>query len=632
MKMSQGLLPVSLAACALTAGAFTFEDIHFWVGEGTNRCAVVVDWSGLYGSCEGNGGIPTSRVWGYRWNGETAPTLDALVQRIAAEDPRFAVGGSDSGWGFYLSFAGYDTADCHVRFDTAAETASDPSALIGSGACGLWWNVMFSEKGETFKREKASLTMSSVGMSFVQPADGEWWVLYYGLSDYDPVTWDMFPAEDAAEPYAAESPYGWKVTDYYTESETVLWGDDSGKPAYADPSAVLGRPRDFMSGDTWGAGLINPFNPEWQKGTLFSLDCLDGEMDLAFVTIAFDHPVVDDPMNPFGIDFIVFGNAMTVNVSGEYYYDGADPDTLRIQTDPSRAGSFENALVEVSADGRVWFAFRAGPYADSSMPTLGRVYDRANPDTSLFAGNQWWGERTNPLFPVDPSATFASCAGLTLGELCRRYNGSAGGTGYDISRFDLPKDEKGRKWFKYVRISSMDSGEVDDEGYPVWTQPEVDAVADVAPVSAYQAWVCGHFAWDTAYQDETYTDAAYEGEPFARNVTGIDALSANGVKNGVNAALGVAPDDPDPLAFTIGAFTVGESFATFDLFSKVPLDAAAPLIRIGGKERLADRRWTYETPFFEGSSRDEQTGLWRNTFRRSLADGSHFFNLSVSDW
>ena len=104
------------------------------------------------------------------------------------------------------------------------------------------------------------------------------------------------------------------------------------------------------------------------------------------------------------------------------------------------------------------------------------------------------------------------------------------------------------------------------------------------------------------------------------------------MKNGVNAALGVAPDDPDPLAFTIGAFTVGESFATFDLFSKAPLDAAAPLIRIGGKERLADRRWTYETPFFEGSSRDEQTGLWRNTFRRSLADGSHFFNLSVSDW
>ena len=629
MKMGQGLLAAFWAACALTAGAFTFEDIHFWIGEGTNRCAVVADWSGLYGSCAENNGVPTSRVWGYRWNGESVPDLAALLKRIAEEDPRFRIGGSDSGYGYYLTFAGYDTSDCAARFDPDAETATDPAALIGSGVCGLWWNVMSSENGETFKREKASLTMSPVGMSSVYPVDGDWWVIYYGLSDYDPVTWEMFAAEDAAEPYAAESPYGWKVVDAYTESEAVQWNDPTGALAYADPKAVLGRPRDFMVEDTFGYGLINPFNAEWQKGTLFSLDCLDGEDALAFVTIAFDHPVVDDPMNPFGVDFIVFGNAFTVSASGAYYYDGADPDTLRADADPAKAGSFENALVEVSADGRQWFAFEAGPYADSFMPTLGRVYDRVNPDPSLFTGNLWWGGRTNPLFPVDPSVTFASCAGLTLGEICRRYNGSAGGTGYDISRFDLPKDEKGRKWFKYVRISSMDSGEVDDDGYAVWTQPEIDAVADVAPVSAFRKWVCDHFAWDTAYQNETYTDPEYAGEPFARNVTGFEALAANGVKNGINAVLGVAPDDPDPLPLRIDGFRLGADYAAFDLLAKQPLDGAVTLIRFGGKKQLADRRWSYELPYFEGAVRDERTGLWRNTFRRSVGEMG-FFNLALT--
>ena len=51
---------VLLAASVVAARAeFTFDDVHFWVGEGTNRAAVVVDWN-----TEGR----------RRWCGDTAGT------------------------------------------------------------------------------------------------------------------------------------------------------------------------------------------------------------------------------------------------------------------------------------------------------------------------------------------------------------------------------------------------------------------------------------------------------------------------------------------------------------------------------------------------------------------------------
>ena len=57
---------------------FTFDDIKFWVGEGENKAALVVDW---YYDDE------TAMVWGFRWNGE-ATGLD-MIKAIAKADPSF---------------------------------------------------------------------------------------------------------------------------------------------------------------------------------------------------------------------------------------------------------------------------------------------------------------------------------------------------------------------------------------------------------------------------------------------------------------------------------------------------------------------------------------------------------------
>lgn len=58
--------------------SFSFEDIKFWVGEGENQAALIVDW---YFDGE------TAMVWGYRWNGR-ATGLD-MIKAIANADPNF---------------------------------------------------------------------------------------------------------------------------------------------------------------------------------------------------------------------------------------------------------------------------------------------------------------------------------------------------------------------------------------------------------------------------------------------------------------------------------------------------------------------------------------------------------------
>ena len=53
------LTPVFSSLLALSLAAFTRDDIHYWVGEGANRCAVVIDW----------GSEGRSLAWGYKWRG-----------------------------------------------------------------------------------------------------------------------------------------------------------------------------------------------------------------------------------------------------------------------------------------------------------------------------------------------------------------------------------------------------------------------------------------------------------------------------------------------------------------------------------------------------------------------------------
>lgn len=557
------LTPVFSSLLALSLAAFTRDDIHYWVGEGANRCAVVIDW----------GGEGRSLAWGYKWRG-TCTNLAEVVQRIVHEDPRL---GSDA----KLAAFSYDVEDVHL-------SRSKASALYSAvnGAYGTWrFFGPFSEIPQMVS------TASSIKPDAVHPLPDQWFVLRYSTSDG--------LEEAVTAPTYAESPYGYEVVESFTLEKS---------PLYNQASNVLGHPTMgvFTSSSTYGdsGSTINPAYPAWSGGRLLSLVGDDDEGTPGFVTIKFDHDVLDDPNNPFGIDFLVFGNAFGVRDSDENIQLTTDPLTVSF----TGKGSYENALVEVSQDGETWYPYEKGPYADSFMPTLGYLYDPAAPDTGLFNGNLYWGRAARATRPVNPACDFSSFAGLNLAQVCQRYDGSAGGTGFDLAELPLPENGNGVKWIRYVRISCVE--ESNDEGDFGYNVPEIDAVADVAPVSDYELWAQGQYQdWATAWRDGA-----------------AEAVAANGVTNALNFAWGLSPTEPVPASvpFEITGFSKGEDRHTITVRSPCRLSDARRLV-VKAATRL-DGGWKNIIPTLQTSEQDGDAFL--NTFAVPT-DAGVFFKLAV---
>lgn len=557
------LTPVFSSLLALSLAAFTRDDIHYWVGEGANRCAVVIDW----------GGEGRSLAWGYKWRG-TCTNLAEVVQRIVHEDPRL---GSDA----KLAAFSYDVEDVHL-------SRSKATALYSAvnGAYGTWrFFGPFSEIPQMVS------IASSIKPDAVHPLPDQWFVLRYSTSDG--------LEEAVTAPTYAESPYGYEVVESFTLEKS---------PLYNQASNVLGHPTMgiFTSSSTYGdsGSTINPAYPAWSGGRLLSLVGDDDEGTPGFVTIKFDHDVLDDPNNPFGIDFLVFGNAFGVRDSDENIQLTTDPLTVSF----TGKGSYENALVEVSQDGETWYPYEKGPYADSFMPTLGYLYDPAAPDTGLFNGNLYWGRAARATRPVNPACSFSSFSGLNLAQVCQRYDGSAGGTGFDLAELPLPENGNGVKWIRYVRISCVE--ESNDEGDFGYNVPEIDAVADVAPVSDYELWAQGQYQdWATAWRDGA-----------------AEAVAANGVTNALNFAWGLSPTEPVPasIPFEITGFSKGENRHTITVRSPCRLSDARRLV-VKAATRL-DGGWKNIIPTLQTSEQDGDAFL--NTFAVPT-DAGVFFKLAV---
>ena len=410
---------------------------------------------------------------------------------------------------------------------------------------------------------------------------------------------------------AAESPFGAQVVDYATACPDLRFNN---------PNNVLGAPARFVkvysgnmggvSSDAYG-GVVHPVVPGYTGGLHLSLVSPDDEKP-GYVVIAFDHDVLDDPDNPFGVDFIVFGNSGCTKSTTTGMTALDDPATCRL----TASGFPEESVVEVAQNANgPWYGSSSWGTSDGFAPTLGHVYDPANADTNLYSGNLWWGAPTDPTYPVDPRVSFSDCAGLTLAELCQRYNGSAGGTGYDLADTNLPSDAAhgGRKWFRYVRISCAYSEEPNEEGDYGFAEPEVDAVADVAPVSGYRQWVLANFSWADAWKT---------------NLTAETALASNGLPNGLNCIYGLAPTDQvaTDVPFKIVSFETGETEHVIQMFSPKQMTIAPKGLVV--KETAAlDAGWRSVRPTLV-SSESQGDGTWLNTFTVPKGGGA-FFKLAL---
>jgi hypothetical protein len=554
------------AAVAATVPPFAMDGIHFWVGEGTNRAALLVDF-GLEGFAP--------RAWGFRWKG-TAVNLTELVAAVAHEDPRLGFYADPAKVGTFASAFSYDAGDTAASFHLDSATATDPEAWFvvprttteGSVMRGEFWNIA---KGSGNAFEDITDWTDTTGMDEEFLEDGTWYLFRLNWYTFDMETWAYEQGEpEARRPRSAESPYGWRV------AASALNPADP----YSRAVAVIGRPTIDAPESSWGSFVyppspIHPGAPATRPADLVSLTSPDEDGGVrGSVTIEFDHPVVDDPRNPFGIDFIVFGNALQVLGGDAEVLGTDDPATVRFTSD-SVVG--EEALVEVSQDGATWLSATNWPHADAFAPTLGRLYDPENPDSTLFAGtdytNKYWGRPAHATVPVDPKASGANFNRRTLAEYATLYNGSAGGTGFDIADLDLSCDARGRKWFRFVRVMASEA----TDNYQ--SAPEIDAVADVAPAVSFRNWVDANYPFDE------------------RPGVAKTNLCANGAPAYANAAFGFAPDAEWPAA----AWGVGGFNSTTRTLDAPFAPYARDLVFLESSSNLSNDVWSVSLPLWLGT-------------------------------
>lgn len=208
----------------------------------------------------------------------------------------------------------------------------------------------------------------------------------------------------------------------YVEGSGV--GNDwiSGQP-FNDPNCALGRPTLETTGDGWFIPLDQnvPVVPVYTPFRAFEVVTIGNGGHL---TVKFNHRIADDENNPYGIDFIVFGNAC--QSTGQFWENG-NPEEITVG---STVWGADPGIVSVSQDGQTWFVFSSGPYADDFAPTAGYEWDQLEDK---------WTQELDPTRPIDPNLRASDFDGKTLAEMISAYNGSAGGTGFDL-RWLSPAD------------------------------------------------------------------------------------------------------------------------------------------------------------------------------------------------
>ena len=170
-------------------------------------------------------------------------------------------------------------------------------------------------------------------------------------------------------------------------------------PTFTDPNAAIGAPSRV---NPFGEP-VDPFDPPYGTNQIVSLGA-GGSLTLHLAT-----PIVNDPSHPFGIDFIVFANAGFIITNGDFSGGGITDGSL-FGNNPNAGGT----LVSVSADGLNFFRLD---------PSRARGVDGLYPTDASG----------NPFIPVNPVLTNADFAGQGLAGIRARYNGSAGGTPFDLN-------------------------------------------------------------------------------------------------------------------------------------------------------------------------------------------------------
>jgi hypothetical protein len=201
------LVLLALAPTSFSQSPISFDDIKFWVGSGTNRAALVIDWVE-------NTPEPPALAWGYRWDG-TARGSDMLTEIVAADSRLFAkLGGTPSnpnslfGLGYDADGDGQFALDDGTSFNGDGIAFTNPADLAASADSddyyaegwftGFWHYGVESPAGSN-PYDGSDWSDIPVGMASRALVDGAW------------DSWAFSPTFDFAayadNPQAAPSPF-----------------------------------------------------------------------------------------------------------------------------------------------------------------------------------------------------------------------------------------------------------------------------------------------------------------------------------------------------------------------------------------------------------------------------------------
>jgi hypothetical protein len=206
---------------------------------------------------------------------------------------------------------------------------------------------------------------------------------------------------------------------------------------FTNTSAVLGEPSRVTPGQF--GGPVDPFNPPYLRDQLLSIGA-GGSL-----TIQFNETILHDPAHPFGLDFVIFGNAGFSITNGNFSGGGI--------TDGSLFGANSGSTrVSVSRDNVNYYQLNPSlaPVVDGFFPTDG-------------TGN--FGQ------PMNPALNGAAFAGLDLAGLRKLYAGSGGGTGYNISWAQNTNGQSiALDRIGYIRVDVL-SGSAEIDGFAAVASP-----------------------------------------------------------------------------------------------------------------------------------------------------------------
>ncbi len=489
----QLFVPLAVASLSVVSSvnAITLDDIPFWTGTGTNRAALVLEWSTPESAAYSSVPAPIAdktMVWGYRFNG--APNATAMLNAILAADPRFyAV--EDNTYGTFVEGFGYNlsgdgvigitdgTTTNYITHGalTAATVDVDAARPINGG--DLYWAGLYGPNWETWNEAGDAggfLASPNRGTNQYWTADdisapysgvhGQWEISQNGLDGLllTNGSWIGFSVAAGEYESATNAPYNLHKhappSPAGTTAAYVANANDFGAQVvsssgvyttspYNDPAAVLGRPT-LTFYDYYGTRTTNRVKivepPYWTdaNGNKVITEISNGGQ----ITVKLGRKVYDDPNNPYGVDFIIYGNSFFSASGGGAIKDSTDLDIATLSS-----GFYGHpTLVSVSQDGTNWFTFtnNGALYPDNAYR-----WDATN--------HAWTDEQLNPTKPLNPSIYGMNFGGTTAASALDEFTGAAGGTGFDLKQSGLP-------WIQYVRVQPV-----------AGTYTVIDSIAAVNP-------------------------------------------------------------------------------------------------------------------------------------------------------